>query len=221
LRATSGAPLLKHSLPALTGLGAITAACGAATAYRHWHLHWGATAAERAAVLPGDSDLDGAQFRATRAITVRARTHEVWPWLMQVGRGRAGFYSYDQLDNGGEPSADRVLPRYQHLGAGDLAAPMVPVADELTAFHIHRIEEDRLLLWEKPDATWCWTLTPLPGGRTRVLTRLQVRYEWEDPSWAIGSMVLMELADFPMMRRMLLGIRDRAERLSEQGVRDD
>jgi hypothetical protein len=202
---------VRRALLLLTGFTAVMALSLILRGYRRWHTGWGAEPQERAAELPGDTDLEGAQFRATRAITIDAAAEQVWPWLMQVGRTRAGFYAYDHLDNGGTPSAREILPRYQSLGAGDLIAPMTTVADELTAFRIHRIEPNRLLLWEKPDSTWCWVLTPLPDGRTRLVTRLQVRYEWAEPLWAAGSMALLEVADFPMMRRMLRGIRDRAE----------
>jgi hypothetical protein len=65
--------------------------------YRRWHLHWGAAPAEAAASLPGDTLLPRAQYRTTRAITIGAPPDAVWPWLVQVGCGRAGFYSNDLL----------------------------------------------------------------------------------------------------------------------------
>jgi hypothetical protein len=85
--------------------------------YRRWHLRWGATPSEVADVLPGDDLFPNAQYRSTRAITIDAPPEAVWPWLVQVGSNRAGFYSDDLLDNLGRPSADSLLPEHQHLGS--------------------------------------------------------------------------------------------------------
>jgi hypothetical protein len=86
--------------------------------YRSWHLRWGATPAETAASLPGDALVPHAQFKATRAITIDAPPGAVWPWLVQVGCLRAGFYSNDLLDNLGHPSATTIVPSLQHLQIG-------------------------------------------------------------------------------------------------------
>ena len=77
--------------------------------YRHWHLRWGATNAEAAAAMPGDEIVPDASLTATRAITIAAPPEQVWPWIVQIGTGRAGFYSYDLFDNATRPSADRIL----------------------------------------------------------------------------------------------------------------
>jgi hypothetical protein len=128
-----------------------------------------------------------------------------------MGFGRAGFYSYDLLDNAGRPSADRILPAYQSPRVGDWV-PMAGTISETTAFRIAGFEPGRWLLWEKPHSTWSWKLVPLPGGRTRLVTRLKDRYDWRgSPGGALLSLVLFELGDFPMMRRCLLGVARRAE----------
>lgn len=129
--------------------------------------------------MPGDGLLDRTEFVATRAITVAAPPSEVWPWLVQVGYGRAGFYSYDLLDNLGRPSARRILPDHQEPRVGDLAAPMASPPDDDGA------------------------------GGTRLVTRLKARYDIGP--FLPATLLLMEVGDFPMMRRMLLGIRERAE----------
>ncbi len=72
------------------------------------------------------------------------------------------------------------------------------------------------LLWEKPDSTWAWMLIRLDGGRTRLLSRLKARYAWERPGSAILTLVLLELGDFAMMRRVMKGIKARTERLNAQ-----
>ena len=161
--------------------------------------------------MPGDELLASSQFTATRAITIDAPREAVWPWLAQVGVGRGGFYSYDWLDNHGRHSSRVVLPEWQEPRVGDLAAPMVDAASEQTSFRIHIADQPHTLVWSKADSTWTWLLTPIDGGRrTRLVTRLRSRYDWSSPG-VLVSVALLELADFPMMRRMLLGIRQRAE----------
>jgi hypothetical protein len=176
---------------------------------RRRHLNWGATAAEVAAAMPGDHLLPRAQYRTTRAISVDARPEEVWPWLVQVGYRRAGWYAGDLLDNFARPSVRRIVPELQDLRVGQWLA-MVPKPSERTAFVVDSFAEPLWLLWRTPNRTWSWRLNPLPGGSTRLVTRLRTVYEWRRPL-ALGTVVLMECADYPMMRRMLRGIRDRAE----------
>lgn len=86
---------------------------------RHWHRRWGATDAEVAAAMPGDDLVPGCQYRCTRAITIDAPPTAVWPWLVQLGFGKAGFYSNDLLDNVAHPSADRILDEHQDPQVGD------------------------------------------------------------------------------------------------------
>ena len=88
--------------------------------YRPWALRWGSTDEEIARAMPGDELLTDPSFNATRAVTINATPEEIWPWLVQIGYRRAGFYSYDRLDNDGVPSADRILPEYQGLGGNAL-----------------------------------------------------------------------------------------------------
>ena len=97
--------------------GALVAgfAADAAVRYRRWHLQWGATDQELAMALPGDEMVQRPHFNFTRAVTIQARPEEIWPWLVQIGYGRAGWYSYDLLDNLGRPSAERIIPELQQL----------------------------------------------------------------------------------------------------------
>jgi hypothetical protein len=140
------------------------------------HTRWGASATELHAAMPGDDLLPRAQFVATRAITIDAPPVSVWPWLMQTGVGRAGFYSYDLLDHLGHPSATTVLKEWQDLDVGDVVAPMTDPPTTTTSFVLGEIDRPRHMVWSKPDSTWSWTLRPIDGGRTRLVTRLKVRY---------------------------------------------
>lgn len=180
--------------------------------YRRRHSRWGATPAEVRAVLPGDDLQPRAQFGVTRAISIDAPPEAVWPWLVQVGCLRAGFYSDDLLDNLGHPSAREILPELQALEVGQWV-PMSPgEPTDVTAFRVHAFATHQWLLWSKPDSSWVWVLTVLPGRRTRLVTRVRARYDWSKPFSALFGVLLMELGDFAMMRRMLRGIKDRAER---------
>ena len=180
--------------------------------YRRWHLHWGASPVEVVEALPGDDFLPRAQFQATRAITIDAPPEAVWPWLVQAGCLRAGFYSNDLLDNLGHPSARSILPDLQHLEVGQWV-PMSPspTPSDVTAFKVHSFEVNRWLLWSKPDSTWAWRLTRTDSGGTRLVTRVHAARDWRHPLMAILSVVLMEFGDFAMIRRMLRGIKERAE----------
>ncbi len=136
---------------------------------------------------------------------------KVWPWLVQVGCLRGGFYSNDLLDNLGHPSARTILPELQHLRVGQWV-PMSPGTPTVeTAFTVAGLDVDRWLLWSKPDGTWAWKLTGLDNGTTRLVTRVHAVYDWRKPALALLGVVLMEFGDFAMMRRMLLGIKERAE----------
>lgn len=185
--------------------------------YRRWHLRWGATAAEVAASLPGDALQPHAQFRATRAITIDAPPEAVWPWLVQVGCRRAGWYSDDLLDNLGHPSAREILPDLQHLEVGQWV-PMSPSGEptETTAFRVAGYEVARWLLWTKPESTWVWRLTPTGTGGTRLVTRVHATRDWRRPGMALLGVLLMEFGDFAMMRRMLRGIAERAEDIARR-----
>jgi ribosomal protein S12 methylthiotransferase accessory factor YcaO len=119
------------------------------------------------------------------------------------------------LDNAGFESAERILDEYQPPKVGDWM-PMAKHPTETTAFKVRAFVLHEWLLWDKPDSTWAWSLVPLDGGRTRLISRLKARYAWETPASAILSLVLLEFGDFPMMRRVMKGIKARAEPLNAQ-----
>lgn len=199
---------------AALGAGALA---GALLAYLSWlrprQLRWGATEDELAAALPGDDLVPKPTFNATRGVTVNAGPGDIWPWLLQMGCGRAGWYAYDWIDNLGRPSADVIVDSLQDLRVGDIV-PISP--DGKHGFRVREMEAERWMLWEgeKGDTSWYWGLHPAGPGRTRLVTRVRVRYRWLSP-WTIFFLA-MDFGDIIMMRKCMLGIRKRAERLARR-----
>ena len=179
---------------------------------RPWQLTWGATSEEVARPLPGDDLVLKPMFDATRAITINAPPDRVWPWLVQVGVTRAGWYSYDLLDNLGRPSAQRIIPKFQHLAPGDVV-PMSP--DGKHGIEVHSLDAPTSMVWSSPGETsWTWQLDTRPDGTTRLITRIRSRMRLNPRSIAFYAVV--ELADIWMIRKMLLNLRERAERPSDR-----
>jgi len=202
-------PTARQLLRELADVAAAVPWFAGAPLLRSWHRRWGATRAEVAASMPGDDLVPGCQYSATRAITIGAPPAAVWSWLVQAGFGKAGFYSNDLLDNAGHPSADHLIAGLQGPRVGDWV-PMFTKVNDRTAFKVAAVEPRRQLLWSKPDSTWAWRLTPVAGG-TRLVTRLRHRYRRERRGDALLSLLLNEFGDFPMMRKMLLTLKHRAE----------
>jgi hypothetical protein len=178
---------------------------------RPWQLSWGATADEVGRPLPGDEVVPEPTFDATRASTIAARPDQIWPWLLQVGVKRAGWYSYDLLDNLGRPSATEIIPELQEVAVGDVV-PLSP--DGLQGIRVLALDLPRSMMWgTRPDTTWLWVLEPRADGTTRLITRIRSHYRWLSPSIALS--LLVEFADVWMIRKMLLNLRRRAEALAQ------
>ncbi len=176
---------------------------------RPWQLRWGATDDEVARPLPGDDHVLHPTFNATRAVTITARPEEIWPWLIQIGVTRAGWYSYDWLDNLGHPSAERIMPQFQHLAVGDVI-PLSP--DGQQGQWVKALEPNRWMRWgdKAGDTTWYWGLEPLNQQQTRLITRVRMHYRWTSPLVMLFDL-LVEFTDIVMMRKCLLGIKRRVE----------
>jgi hypothetical protein len=195
-------------------IGILTAVALVAVAffglYRPWHLKWGATREDLARSMPGDEIVTRPAFNATRVVTVDARPEDIWPWIVQIGFGRAGWYSYDLFDNLGRRSSERIVPELQHIEVGDLV-PLGP--GEGSGMLVKEFVPNRSMLWwtgKDGQTTWAWGLYPTSGGATRLVTRVRAPFSWRQPLSAVW-ILLDELADFPMMRKCLLGIKRRAE----------
>jgi hypothetical protein len=193
-----------------TALGAVLSA-GAAlvviVGYRYivgpWQRRWGATDAELTCSMPGDEIIPDADA-TTRAIDVGVPPEHLWPWLIQLGYGRAGWYSYDWIDNDGRRSAESVIPEYQSLQPGDQIA-MIPGMGP----HVRAVDPPRMILaGDEVGGTWCLQLHE-GGSGTRLVSR------WRMPrASSLPARCWLLIADpgaFIMERKMLLGIRRRAE----------
>jgi hypothetical protein len=230
----------------LTGL----AIGGAVVAYREvvrpWWRDWGMDESDVARGLPGDDLVPAPSATDTRSIEIQAPPSVVWPWLVQMGYGRAGWYSYDQIDMAGA-SVRRIVPEWQDLSTGDVV-PTHPGG----GFEVRSLEPERaLVLYSDSElvtrqadaarianvgraeanvqatgaflgaaqptdfaASWAFVLEPMTGGRTRLIERFRVRFGESDKPWTAATLPLVGFGVFLMTRKQMLGIKERAERLS-------
>ena len=187
---------------ALAGIGASIAY---ALVVHPWLMSWGTRAVERVEELPGDEYVAEAGTQATRAITIDAPVEEVWPWLAQIGQDRAGFYSYEWLENLAGcrmRNADSIHPEWQERTVGETVKLHWANGLELTRFEPKRVFA--LGGW--------YVVLKEDNGRTRLIARS--RFPRGATSLAYG--ILLELPHFIMERKMLLGIKERAERAREE-----
>jgi hypothetical protein len=192
-------------------VGVIAVSCGLYWGLlRHPILNWGATKAEVGSRLPGDELLEDADGVSTRAIEIGAPAADVWPWLAQMGPApRGGAYTYDWIENllGLDMhSVDRVLPEFQDPQIGDT------IGFGTNRMRLERVDRDHALAWRSEDDNWVWAFVlDAQDGKTRLISRNRFRL----PSLAARiGMVPMEPASLVMERKMLLGIKQRAEKLA-------
>jgi hypothetical protein len=199
---------------------------------RAWYTRWGAKDDEAVRSLPGDEFVPSPKSAITLAIDIQAPVEQVWPWFVQIGCQRAGWYSYDLLDNAGIPSASRLLPEHQALEIGDVikAVPAGEFGFPVAAIQLRqwitlggvldtKTGESVADLNRLPEAYFAGDLTfylePLGEGATRALFRQ--RLDWNpSPLNTMAYRAFMEPVSFVMARKMLLGIRARAEKLATQ-----
>jgi deazaflavin-dependent oxidoreductase (nitroreductase family) len=189
-----------------------------------WHRNWGATDEEVAMALPGDELTPPPVEQNTRAITIAATPQEVWPWLVQMGADRGGFYSYAWLENLfglGIHNADRIVEEWQQLAVGDwvwgarkrtggwvveLVEPNVALVMKTAEPKLGRaVTRDTGIGFE---FQWTFALRPTPNGHTRLLIRERTAYGRRLTRWLMAP---IGLVSFVMTRKMLDGIRVRAE----------
>ena len=181
--------------------------------WRQWCLSWGATDEEVARTLPGDDLLAVPDIVSTRAVWIDAPAGEIWPWLVQMGPGRAGAYTYDWIENLfglGMHSADRILPQFQDLKVGDAQR----LGKRGPVLRVSVLEPERALVMRSDDGNWIWAfILAREGTGTRLISRNRIAVPGAPPAVRALNTYLMEPGSLIMERRMLLGIKQRAERL--------
>lgn len=187
--------------------------------WRRWCLTWGATPGEASAALRGDDLVPDADLVTTRAIAIGAPPERIWPWLVQMGSGRAGTYTYDWLENlfGLDMhSAEVILPQFLNLTEGDEFA-FGPVTMRVAA-----LEPDHLLATWVPEWNWVRIFHLVPDGRvTRLVMRNRVAYRRIGQLAALRRKVVTEPGGLVMESKMLRGIKARAESDARQAWASD
>jgi hypothetical protein len=178
---------------------------------RPYQLRWGATDEEVRRPIPGDELDPSPSFLATRAITIDGTPEAIWPWLMQMGFTRAGFYGYDIIENAGSPrrlqSATRILPEFQNFKVGDVV-PISPVASMV----FDAIEPFDYIIWTSDDAYggFSWALYPVDETQTRLVSRIRWSHRWAQPG-QLALDVFTEFTDHLAVRKVLQGVKGRVE----------
>jgi hypothetical protein len=171
-----------------------------------------ASSAEKSKALPGDAIVASPMIKSTHAVSINATPDKVWPWIVQLGQGRGGFYSYTLFENllGCQmKNADRIHPEWQEVAVGDT----IPIHPRFPPLIVKGIQAGRhLVLWQQVSFVWSWSfvLEPATGG-----SRLLVRTRVSKASWAAAVLLwpVMTVGHFLMERKMLLGIKQRCERI--------
>lgn len=204
----------------IAGAAAVAATILLSPVIRPWYRKWSATDEELHRSLPGDDLVSQPKLESTRAVTIHAPAAEVWPWLVQVGQGRGGLYSYDGLENlvgCNIHSVDRIIPEFQRLAVGDEIRMGEPEGYPL--FTVTGIEPGRALILkggpvEQQDPStvqsWVFVLDEIDPKTTRLTARQRLDY----PSSLGNTLIWRVFTDpinFVMERKMLLGIKQRAE----------
>ena len=212
----SGARRLIIGGAGLAGLTVAAAAVSYPWLFRRACLTWGATPEEVTGDLPGDDLLAKPDIVTTRAVTIDTPPSAIWPWLVQMGSGRGGVYTYDWIENLfglGMHSADAILPQFQDLKQGD----ELPLGPGRPMMRVVVFEPERALTVRFEDGNWVWIFALLPdGGRTRLVSRNRIALPGARPPTRLFYMLAMEPGSLVMERRMLLGIKERAERLAAE-----
>ncbi|HYB91327.1 MAG TPA: hypothetical protein VEC38_09800 [Candidatus Binataceae bacterium] len=205
---------MKRALIILFAIGlALLIALAAFAAYCDWSIR--AEPDEQLGGLCGDELIPEPLAMVTHAITIRRNAGGVWPWLVQMGSGRAGWYAYGFIDNGGRPSAERILPEFQKIGVGTVFPALPGVKD---VFVVVRAEPARCLVlsWRSPNGTyltsWAFVLEEPAPSLTRLIVRGRVAPAYRPyglPLWLVR--LTAPRAHAIMERKQLLGIKRRAE----------
>lgn len=179
----------------------------ALTLHQPWLEQWGSTPAEQTETFPGDDIAAGASAVYTRSISIAAPPSEVWPWLVQMGQDKAGFYSFDwaeTLFTDPMRNASTIHPEWQQLEVGDLVHPFPPERG-LASWRVRQLEPEQFLMLATDDDDWslAFDLRAASGGQTRLVSRFR-----SEPNWMNVALGPADLIVFP---RLLVGVQQRAE----------
>ena len=182
---------------------------------------WGATKVEAKRPMPGDDEVKRPMSVSTNAVSIRARAADIWPWLVQMGYRRGGMYSYDRIDRLlgilDRPSANRIIPEFQHLEVGDV----IPMGKP-PSWPVKAIEPNKslLIVIREPgvEVTWCFMLDEIDDKQTRLILRIKTRLTMTPV--LLLSLPIMYFGQFLMIRKMLLGIKQRAESLAHNKLKN-
>jgi hypothetical protein len=203
----------KRTLVGAAGTGVVALAAAYPWLWRHSCLTWGASAVEVCREMPGDALLPAAPLVTTRAVSVDADPSAIWPWLVQMGPRRGGAYTYDWIENlmGLDMhSADRILPEFQDLKPGDTMA----LGENGPVMEVAELDPQHALVFRSQDGAWVWAFGLYRrGGSTRLVSRNRIQPPDPSPLYRAYSLYVMEPGSLVMERRMLLGIKSRAESL--------
>ncbi|MBV9204796.1 MAG: SRPBCC family protein [Actinobacteria bacterium] len=197
------------------GVGAGLVLVGAATAYfrvlRPWHMHWGATAEEASGEVAGDELMPAPDIVSTRVVEVDAPPSAIWPWLVQMGPGRGGAYTYDWIERRlgiNIRNTDRVIPELQHLKVGDEI--------EMPGYmmRVERLDPGQAMVVRSSNHAWVWSFELRPAQEhTRLISRNRFDISAVPLKDKLAYPVI-EPGSWVMERKMLLTIKQRAERLA-------
>ena len=177
-------------------------------------LTWGATPEEVERAMPGDEFLPNPDILTTRAISINAPSSAIWPWLMQMGSGKGGVYTYDWIENLfglRMHSADEVLPQFQDRKVGDVEQ-LGPNGPRL---RVEILDAERAMVLHSEDGNWVWAFCLYPSGEstTRLISRNRIATPGATALRRGFNTLVMEPGSLIMERKMLLGIKVRAEAL--------
>jgi hypothetical protein len=206
---------------ALLGIGA-----GLVGAYlalvRPWMLNWGATSAERGAQLPGDEIVPEARYVTTRAVTIDAPPASIWPWLVQMGQDRAGFYTHnwvERLLRSGIPDVNEIHPEWQGLEPGTLMRTNHDIGGNPTGWPVEAVDPGHAIVVRSktmPVGSYAFALRPIDARRTRLIAR--DRAAWKRTELLFAALIFEPLHAY-METGLIRGVRERAESTQATGLR--
>ena len=181
---------------------------------RRWMLRWGSTPDERQGALPGDALTPDAGYVTTRAVTIEAPAQAVWPWLVQMGQDRGGFYTHnwvERLLRSGIPDVHELHPEWQRLEVGDLMRTNHDIGGKPMGWPVAAIEHERSIVVRSkslPAGTYAFSVRPIDGNRTRLIVRDRAAWKRSEVPFAV---LVFEPLHAYMETGLIQGIRQRAE----------